>query len=143
MLVNFNKWDITVLFEWKNILITHDYEKGEFSSSQRGGYGLDFKINKASLNTQVENISVHYISINIVVRITTRIDKSLIFWENFKYKNPKWRNNLNEIDWLLVFSQKSQSITKLVKVLFKKIFWKCMHLSPSLFWKRFKFRKQE
>ena len=46
----------------ENILTTHDYEKGEFASSQSGGYNLDFKINKASLNNQVENISLHYIS---------------------------------------------------------------------------------
>ena len=45
----------------ENILTTHNYEKGEFVSSQSGGYGLDFKINNASLNTQVENISLHYI----------------------------------------------------------------------------------
>ena len=33
----------------ENILTIHDYEKGEFASSQSGGYGLDFKINKASV----------------------------------------------------------------------------------------------
>ena len=46
----------------ENILNIHNYEKGEFASYQSGGYSLDFKINKVSLNTQVENISLHYIS---------------------------------------------------------------------------------
>ena len=51
-----------VIIRVENIPTTHNHEKGDFASSQRGGYGLDFKINKASLNTQVENISLHYIS---------------------------------------------------------------------------------
>ena len=48
----------------ESILTTHNYEKGEFASSQSGGYGLDFKINKASLNTQVEiSHSLHIIEV--------------------------------------------------------------------------------
>ena len=54
--------DTSLSYPSENILTTHDYEKEEFTSSQSGGNGLDFKINKASLNTQVENISFHYIS---------------------------------------------------------------------------------
>ena len=49
------------LIRVENILTTHNHEKGEFASSQSGGYGLDFKINNASLDTQVGNISLHYI----------------------------------------------------------------------------------
>ena len=56
------RWNIIVIVRVENILTTHNHEKGEFASSQSGGYGLDFKINNASLNTQVENISLHYIS---------------------------------------------------------------------------------
>ena len=62
MLVNFKRQDVIVIVRVENILATHNYEKVEFASSQSGGYSLDFKINKASLNTQVENISLHYIS---------------------------------------------------------------------------------
>ena len=58
---NFKRRDIIVIIRVENIITTHDYEKGEFASSQSGGYCLDFKINKASLNIQVENISLHYI----------------------------------------------------------------------------------
>ena len=61
MFVNFKRSDINVIVHVENILTTHNHEKGEFGSSQSGGYGLDFKINNASLNTQVENISLDYI----------------------------------------------------------------------------------
>ena len=84
MLVNFKRRDIIVLSEWKNILTTHDYEEGELESSQSGGYSLDFKINKASFNTQVENISLHYISYKYS---SSHHYKSLIFWEKFKVKS--------------------------------------------------------
>ena len=47
MLVNFKKQAIIDIVHMENILTTHNYEKGEFMSSQSGGYGLDFKINKA------------------------------------------------------------------------------------------------
>ena len=33
----------------ENILTIHNHEKGEFASSQSGGYGLDFKINQQCL----------------------------------------------------------------------------------------------
>ena len=73
---------------------------------------------------------------SIVAHITTKIDKSLIFWENFKDKSQnRKKNGLNEIDWLLVFSQKCHSIIKSVKVWLRKCFWKYMDLNPSLLWK--------
>ena len=46
MLVNFKRRDIIIIVRVENILTIHNYEKGEFSSSQSGGYGLDFEINK-------------------------------------------------------------------------------------------------
>ena len=59
--LNFKRRDVIIIIRVENILTTHNYEKGEFASSQSGEYGLDFKINNASLNTQVENISLQYI----------------------------------------------------------------------------------
>ena len=43
MLVNFKREDIVVIVRMENILTTHNHEKGEFASSQSGGYELDFK----------------------------------------------------------------------------------------------------
>ena len=60
MLVNFKRRDIIVISEWKNILPTHGYEKGEFASSQSGGYGLDFKINNASCDTVAEPTVIYW-----------------------------------------------------------------------------------
>ena len=54
---------------------------------------------------------------SLVVCITTRIDKSLIFLKRFlKIKSQSGKMVWNEIDWLLVFSQKKcQSIIKLIE----------------------------
>ena len=76
MLINFKRQDIIVLFEWKNILITHDYEKGEFASSQSGGYNLDLK---SITQHPSENYSLQLYHRSIVAYVTRRIDKSLIF----------------------------------------------------------------
>ena len=37
-----------VIVRVENIPTTHNHEKGEFASSQSGGYGLDFKMNNLS-----------------------------------------------------------------------------------------------
>ena len=81
----------------ENILTTHDYEKGEFASSQSGGYGLVLKSTKpySKHKWKISHFTTYHRS--IVVCITTRIDKSLIFWENFKLKSQSGKNGLNEI----------------------------------------------
>ena len=41
-MVNHKRRDIIVIVRVETILTTHNHEKGEFASSQIGGYGVDF-----------------------------------------------------------------------------------------------------
>ena len=83
----------------ENILTTHNHEKGEFASSQSGGYALDFKINNASLNTQVENISLQYIPSKYSSSHHYKDSQESIFLrKKFKEKIQSGKDSLSEID---------------------------------------------
>ena len=90
---------------------------------------------------KISHFTTYYRS--IVVCITTRIEKSLIFWEKFKDKSQSGKMVWNEIDWLLVFSQKKVKVLlNWLKFIYENV--SKMHGPKSKFiMKMFQVSKQE
>ena len=80
---------------------------------------------------------------SIVVCITTRIDKSLLFWERFWNKSLRGKNGL-KWDWLTfgLLIKKVKVLLNWLGFIYENVL-KCMDIIPSLLWKCFKFQNKK